>query len=172
MTGIGIGMSAPMQPKEGRRSRLLLSLGIAGLGVFVGVETASIPIAPSYARIGPTFFPWIIGGGLVVTGLTLAWQAVSGGWAVDDTSGAQPEAIDGWALGFVALGLAVQAALMVDGGFILASTLLFCFATRAFGSRRIGSDIVIALVLTAITYGVFTFGLGLQLPAGLLARIF
>lgn len=163
-------MPASAQPSEGKRSRLLLALGIAGLGVFVGIEAASISVAPSYARIGPTFFPWIIGGGLFVIGLVLAWLTVSGTWVGEADAKAEP--LDAQALALVAVGLALQAALMIPAGFIIASTVLFCFATRAFGSRTIVRDIVLALVLTAITYGVFTFGLGLQLPAGLLAKAF
>ena len=163
-------MPAVGEPSEGRRSRLLLALGIAGLGVFVGIEAYSITVGPSYARIGPTFFPWIIGGGLLAIGLTLGWLAFKGRWAADADVKAEP--VDTQALALVAVGLALQTALMTIGGFILASTVLFCFATRAFGSRLIVRDIMLALVLTAITYVVFTFGLGLPLPGGLLAGVF
>lgn len=163
-------MPATARSGEGRHSRFLLALGIAGLGVFVGIEAASITVGPSYARIGPTFFPWIIGGGLLAIGLTLAWLTYKGLWVADADAEAEP--IDTQALALVAVGLALQAILMSPAGFILASTVLFCFATRAFGSRKIVRDIPLALILTAITYAVFTFGLGLPLPAGLLAEVF
>jgi putative tricarboxylic transport membrane protein len=161
-------MPATRQAGEGRRPRLFLGLGIAALGIFIGIEAASITVAPSYARIGPTFFPWIVGSGLFVIGAVLTWSSYTGQWAPEG----QDEPVDPGPLALVAAGLALQAALMTTAGFIVASSVLFCFTTRAFGSRKIARDIALALLVSALTYAAFTFGLGLALPAGPLTGIF
>jgi putative tricarboxylic transport membrane protein len=51
-------------------------------------------------------------------------------------------------------------------GFIIASTLLFVMIARGFGSRQPVRDAVIAVVLAAVVFFLFTLGLGLSLPKG------
>ena len=34
----------------------------------------------SYEQVGPRFFPYMVGAGLIILGAVLAWQAASGGW--------------------------------------------------------------------------------------------
>jgi putative tricarboxylic transport membrane protein len=51
-------------------------------------------------------------------------------------------------------------------GWIVATTLLFLAAARAFGSRRLVVDAAIGLVLTSLAFGVFNYGLDLGLPVG------
>jgi putative tricarboxylic transport membrane protein len=48
---------------------------------------------------------------------------------------------------------------------------LFVFVARAFGSRTWLRDIIIGLILSFVVYIGFTYGLGLDLPAGVLAGI-
>ena len=54
---------------------------------------------------------------------------------------------------------------------MIASAVLFVCVAFGFGSRRYLRDVVIAIVLAIVTYVGFTRGLGLQLPAGILAGI-
>ena len=102
-----------MQAIVGLFARLFYrTMGLSGAeslsgaaNIFVGIEAASITVAPSYARIGPTFFPWIVGSGLFVIGGVLAWLVWTGAWAADADEKA--EAPDLRALAFIAAGLAL-----------------------------------------------------------------
>lgn len=138
-------------------------LGIALFGVIVAVLTAAIPVGPAYARIGPRLFPWLIAGALIVVGVVLVADAL-----IRRNGEPRPQ-IDWKALGLVGLGLAMQIALMTGAGYILASTALFVVVAAAFGERRLLLTAAIGLVLTTVTQIVFTWGLGLRLPGGVLA---
>jgi putative tricarboxylic transport membrane protein len=56
-------------------------------------------------------------------------------------------------------------------GFILSSTILFVMTARGFSSRRWLLNIATGVVLAAIVYAIFNYGLGLTLPAGILKGI-
>ena len=64
------------------------------------------------------------------------------------------------------VGLVAQMFLLETLGWILATTILFVAGARAFGSRRLALDAAIGLVLTALAFGLFNYGLGLSLPMG------
>lgn len=71
----------------------------------------------------------------------------------------------------IGLGLVLHMALIGRAGFVIASTALFVCVARAFGSRAWLRNIGIALALALIVYIGFSYGLGLDLPAGVLAGI-
>ena len=54
-------------------------------------------------------------------------------------------------------------------GFVIASTVLFVAVARALGSRRLVLDVAVGFVLCLAAYVAFKMGLGLILPAGVLA---
>jgi putative tricarboxylic transport membrane protein len=149
---------------------LALSLGIIAFGIFLAVQTAGIEVSPSYARVGPRVFPWVISFGLVVIGLWLAREAIAGQWTSEDSAPGAP-AFDWHAFLFIGLGLVLHMVVIARGGFVIASTVLFVFVARAFGSRTWLRDIIIGLILSFVVYIGFTYGLGLDLPAGVLAGI-
>ena len=66
----------------------------------------------------------------------------------------------------VAVGLIVQMLLLETLGWIPASTILFMVVARAFGSRKIVKDAILGLALTAASFGLFNYGLDLNLPVG------
>jgi putative tricarboxylic transport membrane protein len=139
----------------------LVALGLVALGLLVGRETVSIQVSPSYARIGPRVFPFAIAGGLVTVGLLLLWQAAAGRWRPVE---GHARGVSGLAL--VALGVLLDLALIVRGGFVLASTVLFACTARAFGSRRLLRDVAIGAAFAGLIFAVFRWGLRLRLPAG------
>lgn len=151
---------SPLNPGE-----LLVSIGLAALGIFVIAGTQDIGGASGYSQVGPRAFPYIIGAGLLVVGAILAWHAVSGGWRnvpMDDAH-ATPD----WpAFALITIGVLLHMAAIAWAGFILTSAFLFTLIARGFGSRRLVRDIIAGLVLAAIAYALFTYGLGLSLPAG------
>jgi putative tricarboxylic transport membrane protein len=148
---------------------LAAGLGILLLGIVLGVGTFSIPPGAGYDRIGPRFFPSVVGAGLVLLGMWLSLSALR--WqkerAHGTTSRTRLPAHDrtNWnALAYVAAGLFASLALLERGGFVIASSVLFWLAARGFESRKAARDAGIAVTLAVLVYVVFTRGLGLTLP--------
>lgn len=146
---------------------LLVSLGLAALGLFVIVGAREIGGTGGYEQLGPRAFPYLVGAGLLLLGAVLAWQAAAGGWrnVPLDEAHESPD----WPA-FLILGAAIllHMAAIAWAGFVLASTFLFALIARGFGSRRPLRDILAGLVLSLLAYLLFTRGLGLNLPSGLL----
>lgn len=131
---------------------------------FVTDETARV--APLVARArrghrGTSGFALVVLIGGAVAFAAAAWQAWTA--CVRATSRANVAA-----LATVALALVVDVALIHRIGFVVASTLMFALAARAFGSRRPAHDAIIGLAIAAVIYVAFTRGLGIGLPHGVL----
>jgi putative tricarboxylic transport membrane protein len=149
-----------------RLGEAVLALFVLGLGLFVAVETATLRTGPGYAAIGPKLFPWLVAAGLLLVGAALLYEARAG--AVAHPAGFDldlPPAL------VVTAGLVLQMVLMRPAGFVIASTVLFVAVSHAFGSRRLVLNIAVGLVLCLATYAGFRWGLGLILPAGVLAPL-
>lgn len=148
----------------GRALRLgeaLLGGGVLVLGIFVAVETTQLRVGPSHATVGPTLFPYLIGAGLLIIGALLLYQAFFG--HVAHERGIE---LDFVAVGSICIGLVLQILLIERLGWIIATSLLFTIVARAFGSRRLLVDLAIGLALAVISYVIFNWGLGLNLPYG------
>jgi hypothetical protein len=154
---------------SGATGQILVAAGVLVLAAVAGYQTMVIPVSPLYAKVGPTVFPWLVAGGLALLGLALLFQAWRGGWALEPEV---QEAIDRPALGWVLAGLVLNVALIKYLGFIIASTLLFCCVARAFGSRRLVRDSLIAIVFAAVTYFGFARVLGINIGGGLIEQLF
>ena len=144
---------------------LSVAAALVGLGLFMAIETAAIPISPAYSRIGPTVFPTLVAAGLVLLGLVLGWQAARGGEAA---AARREPAPDLTALAWISAGLLLHAATLDHIGFVPASTLLFMLVARGFGNGRWLVTAPIGLALALVVYIAFTRGLALTLPTGAL----
>ncbi len=93
--------------------------------------------------------------------------AFKGGWAAD-----QEGTLTEWgSLGWVTLGLVLNAALIDSIGFILASTIMFALVARGFGSRQILRDAGIGFVLAIVSYVGFDRILGYKIGSGLIESL-
>ena len=137
------------------------------LGLFVGFETTQLRAGPGYAAIGPALFPYMIAAGLVVIGLLVLREAFFGHIAHE-----RGMELDWWSVGLIMAGLVVQGVLLLTLGWIVATAVMFAVVARAFGSRRPLLDAGIGLAIAAGTFVVFNYGLGLNLPAGMIAEGF
>ena len=146
---------------------LAFAVAIVALGVFFLVETSAIKVTPVYARVGPRFFPLLVGAALVLVGAALGWQAVRGGWR-DRAALAAQGPTDWAALLLISAGVVQQIFLIRPLGFIVSSTLLFVLVAVGFRSRRYLLTAVLGLLVSAAVYIAFTRGLDLALPAGAL----
>jgi putative tricarboxylic transport membrane protein len=150
-----------------KRAQLFVGAGVVALGLLVARQAMLIPVAPIYARVGPTVFPYLVAAALVLLGGLLAWQASSGQWGETDaeTDAGPP---DRRALAWLGIGLVLNVALIDLLGFVIASSILFVCTARAFGSRHLVRDALIALALTIVVYLGFDRLLGISVGAGAL----
>jgi putative tricarboxylic transport membrane protein len=149
-----------------RLGEAFLAAFVLGLGLFIAVETALLRTGPGYAAIGPKLFPGLIAAGLLLVGAALLYEARAG--AVAHPAGFDldlPPPL------MVSAGLVLQMLLMRPAGFVLATTVLFAAVARALGSRRLVLNLAVGFVLCLAAYIAFTWGLGLNLPAGVLAPV-
>ncbi|MBM3537537.1 MAG: tripartite tricarboxylate transporter TctB family protein [Alphaproteobacteria bacterium] len=152
------------------RGPALVGTGVVVFALVVLWQTTQIPVSPLYSKVSPTIFPYMVAGGLLLLGLALIAQAWRGEWGETDAySDDQPT--DRRSLGWLALGLILNVALIDALGFVIASTLLFVCTARAFGSLNWKRDLGIAVALALIAYLGFAKLLGISIGAGVLEGI-
>ena len=133
---------------------------IAGL-LFIGTGIAAIAIAANYtlgtaARMGPGYFPRLLGMLLIVLGaiLTVRSLRLTGpplpGWK--------------WRPVLVTLGSVVVFGLIVNhAGLVLSTILLIVMASAASHEFRPREAVISGIALAALAVGVFVIGLKLQI---------
>jgi putative tricarboxylic transport membrane protein len=138
------------------------ALILAGILLFYG--TLLIHVAPTYSRVGPRVFPFAVAAGLGILGALYLFHSLRGKQTPSEehTSHSSPVLI-------ISFALIADALLLERLGFILSSALLFVLVAVGFGSRSYLRDALLGLALATVAYVTFVLGLGLQLPAGLLA---
>ena len=75
------------------------------------------------------------------------------------------------AVAVIAAGLVAHLNLLKPVGFVPAAIVLFMCVAFAFGSRSYVRDFIVAVGLAFAAYVGFSYGLGLQLPPGILKGI-
>jgi putative tricarboxylic transport membrane protein len=155
-------------------AELVISLAVLMLGIAVAVGTSQLSSAGGYARIGPNVAPAVIAGGLILLGIWLSYEALSGGWrnAVPDDPEARGEhPFHASAFIWVTVGLFAQILLIHTAGFVLAQAALFACVARGFGSAKLPRDFAIGLLLGLAVFLFFVKFLNVNLPAGWLGPI-
>ena len=142
---------------------LAIGLGFITLAAIVAFDAANLQVPPSYARVGPQVFPYIIASGMALVGLRLVWEAVR-----DPIRVHVPPLTDWKAVAMISVALAAQYFMLKPLGFVVSALLLFLTIAYAFGSRKYVRDLMVGLVLALSAYVGFRYGLGIQLPAGIL----
>ena len=144
-----------------RLSESILGAFVLAIGLFIGLETYEMASAGTTTVVGPQLFPYIVAFGLIAVGLSLLREAVSG--HVAHETGFE---LDWRAVALGSGGLILQMLLLERLGWIVATTLMFIAATLAFRERRVVVSVLIGLILTSLTFVIFNYGLGLDLPLG------
>lgn len=141
-----------------------LALALVGIGLFLSAQ--EIEVSPAVVLLGPRLFPSIVALGLILLGALTVASALAGSREVQ----AEPEVPkpeNDWPAFLTALTGPILFLLTVETlGFAVAAALLFASVARAFGSRRPLLDLALGLVIGAVILTVFSYGLGLVLPAG------
>jgi len=153
---------------------MLLALVAVVFGILIVWQATLIRLTPAYSKVGPRVIPYIVGVGLVVAGVWLEYEALTGHASAGtaESEDADPTLPTDWrTVGLLALALLAYLVLIERAGFIIASVVLFVMGAFAMGSRRLARDIAIGIVMSTALYLVFSRGLGLSLPPGILMGI-
>lgn len=164
------GPSVP--ERSGGRFAIVMPAVVGAFSLFLLVGALLLD-ADAAEFPGPRFVPLIVGSaGLalsVILAIGVLRESRAAREAARDEDTGEPEHRTDWvAVGWVVGGFAAFAVLLPWLGWILAAALLFWCSSRGFGSRRPGLDALIALFLSSAIYLIFSTGLGLVLPSGIL----
>ncbi len=143
----------------------VVGIGIALLGVAFAVGTLRIEVQTVYAKVGPTFVPWLVAAGLVAAGSGMAWTSLRSPPAASDEVRPQWRPV-----AWIFFGLFADWLLFKPAGFVIASTLLFFCVARGFGSRSALWDTIVGALVAIAAYALFRYLLHLNLP-GFLAGV-
>ena len=139
------------------------------LGVYVAIDATGYRDGSTYDALGPSLMPYIIGAGLILTGLPI----LIGAFLTPASTTAPAERIDWKAVALITLGLIVPIAFILMLGSIPVITVVFALGARAFGSRRTVLDLGLGLAFGILSFVIFNYGLGLHLPGGwIITRLF
>ncbi len=153
------------------RGQLALSIGVTAIGAFFLAGSFYVPDAAGYSTVGPAIVPRAVGAALVVLGVLLIIEVLRGGFRNHDEAAERALKTDWRAIAWVSAGLLGYGVLIEHAGFIISSVWLFVMTARSFGSQRWLLNAVIALVLAIAIFAAFNYGLGLNLPKGILKGI-
>jgi hypothetical protein len=130
-------------------------------GLFFALFAQSYELG-SAQRMGPAYFPTVLGAALALIGALIALRGWVGPRTTSTAGAAEPTRIGPllWVLGAVAaFGL-----LLRPLGLVVALAMLVGLASRASGDLRRGETVAVGLALVALVPIVFIWGLGLTLP--------
>ncbi|PTA69572.1 tripartite tricarboxylate transporter TctB family protein [Deinococcus arcticus] len=151
---------------------LLLALGVLLVGGLLLTGTLQIPFGIN-AAVGPRAFPLVVALGTLLLGLALLVAVLRGHRAEpaaeEDTDPGQPA--DLRPPGLILAGFLAGTLLLHPLGFVLGTAIMYVSVGYAYGERRLGLLVGVALAVALVTYVAFTRGLGLSLPPGLLRGV-
>ena len=151
---------------------LALAVGITLAGVLLLLGTLQIPFGIN-AVIGPRVFPLIVSISTIVLGAWLTVNALRGDRAEpgleEDTDPDAP--INHVNPTIILVGFLIGAFVLPSLGFVIGTAIMYFGVAYAFSERRYGLMIGVALIVALACYLLFTKGLGLTLPPGILKGI-
>jgi putative tricarboxylic transport membrane protein len=153
--------------------QVLVGAGVVAIGLALAAGAVSIPSAAGYGGVGPNFLPWLAAIMLLLCGVMIVREALTGGFReMADASNAEKPWWPG--LVWVSAGLLANAALLTTVGFILSCGLCYLLAVqglrRAAGQpaathpRTLAIDAFSGLAISAPVYWAFTQFLAINLP--------
>jgi putative tricarboxylic transport membrane protein len=155
------------EPNLSRRpdgAALVIAAILAAIAAVIIWQTSQMRVPPIQARVGPTVFPYIIAGGLILLSLGTVVSALRNGFPAREDDNIRPIM---WIVG----GLIAQLLLLSTAGFSIATGVLFAFTAKAFGRGPLWQTIPIGAVFAFLVWFAFAKGLQLSLPSGPLERL-
>ena len=142
----------------------VIALALAAIAAVIFWQTSQMRVPPIQARVGPTVFPYVIAGGLLVLSIRTAFSAFRGQFPARDKDNYGPML---WIIG----GLVGQIMLIGWAGFSIGTAVLFAFTAKGFGKGPLWKTIPIGFVLAFTIWFIFSRGLQLSLPMGPIERL-
>lgn len=155
---------APNLSRRPDGAALVIAAILAAIAAVIIWQTSQMRIPPIQARVGPTVFPYIIAGGLLLLSIGTVVSALRHGFPVREVDNYRPIM---WIVG----GLIAQLLLLSTAGFSIATGVLFAFTAKAFGRGPLWQTIPIGAVFAFLVWFAFAKGLQLSLPSGPLERL-
>lgn|SRR5690606_26057648 len=143
---------------------LVIAAILAGIAIVIFWQTSQMRVPPIQQRVGPTVFPYIVATGLVLLAIGTVVSALRNGFPERSKDDFGPIA---WVVG----GLVAQILLLSTAGFSIATGVLFAFTAKGFGRGPLWKTIPAGVVLSFIVWFIFSRGLQLSLPSGMLERL-
>jgi putative tricarboxylic transport membrane protein len=143
------------------------------LALVVAWDTARMDIPQASSIVSPQLFPYVISAVLALTGVLLVIEVLRGrlGTPDGDEPGAPFIPADHKTMLFLVIAIGVHVLLLEKAGYIIAATLGFWGVSFTFGSRKPLKDFGVSLAFALAVYFVFSKGLQIQLPKGLLEAV-
>jgi putative tricarboxylic transport membrane protein len=162
-------MSTPRESPRGRGELGLVAL-LAAVGVGLLVDTRRITVPGSGNTVGPRFFPYVVGGVLVVVAVCLAVAVWRGDRAeADESEDVDATAATSWGVvAVIAVAFAAHALLINVVGWPLAVSLMFATCAVALGARGWVRAMATGGILAVVVWVLFVRLLGVALPGGVL----
>lgn len=143
---------------------LVIALVLAVIAAVIIWQTSQMRVPPIQARVGPTVFPYVIAGGMILLSIGTAFAAFRGTFPARERDNYGPML---WIVG----GLVAQLLLLGWAGFSIATGILFAFTAKGFGRGPLWQTIPIGVVFAFVVWFIFSRGLQLSLPTGPLERL-
>jgi putative tricarboxylic transport membrane protein len=141
----------------------LLAVGVAALAATTQIHSAR----DGWSVSGPRFVPLVASIAIIVLAIAVLVRTV---WRPDFElarfAAAESEQTHWPTPGAIMASLVGYVALLTPFGYALATAVFFVVAARLLGSRRLGRDVVVGVLLGAIASYAFTRWLGVRLPVG------
>jgi len=127
-------------------------------------EGLSLPLVAQYSGLGAGFVVAFVGAALLLLAVVLSVQILRGtDFDPEEAEGVDLEApVSGSGFGLAAAGVLLPVVSIPWLGFPIGAAVAYACITRAFGSRRTARDLVVGLVVSGVTWSMFTW-LGVQL---------
>lgn len=172
MTQASVETIAP--PQDSAQSKrplgaLLVSLVLFALGLFAVVQAATMEVVGDSIP-GPDFFPMVVGILLLLTAILLAinwFRSKTKDHSADSQAAMDWASLSGAAGSFIAFIFILEPL-----GWLIAATGLFWLVSLSLGGTKHLMNLAIAALFSAITQIVFSLGLGISLPSGILGGLF
>lgn len=163
----------PVQKQGLLWGELVLGTVLLGLGILVIVDGASQPASKSASGIGAGFFPLVVGAVLIAASLALILQVLRGkrGEPEDEEGDVDATVLHARQAVLVVAAILLFIIALEPAGYIPASAITFWLIAFAMGARRHLRSALIAVVLSAGIYVLFTQLLRIDLPAGFLQGV-